>query len=296
MVTKAKTPPAAKKPGTALTLWEQEMKGVAAKQAASEQEAFGGYARVNITGGQMMIDGHAVEGNSMDVVVLASAWLNEYYSSVYNPAKPTVPDCYAYSSEDMEDPETEMAPSDDVEDKQGDDNGKCEECWANKMGSADTGRGKACKNGRRLLVMTDDSLEDASTIEGAEARSLSVPVMSVRNWSKYVKEVLAEELTRPCYGVVTTVKVVPDPKSQFKITFAFKELINFDQSTWDAMKHKVAGAVKDIVAPYPKQADLEAAQAGKVMKPTGKAAQMMNKGKPAAKGKPAPAPAKKSKF
>lgn len=287
-----------KTPGTAVILWEEEMKAASVKQAAGEKVFGEGFARININGGVMAIDGEAVEGNSIDVVVLAAVPLNEYYSTPYNPAQPTVPDCYAYGDPDAQDPEDGMAPL-EVENKQGDDNGLCAGCWANEMGSADVGRGKACKNIRRLLLVTEDSLESAETLTASEPRSLSVPVMSVKHWAKYVKEVLAEELERPYYGVVTTVSVVPDPKSQFVIKFTFKELITFDQPLWEAMKAKTANARKDIIAPYPRQADLDA-KGAKPMKPHGRAAQAMKRGAPPAKAAPAKsapakaAPAKKS--
>ena len=152
---------------------------------------------------------------------------------------------------------------------------------------------------RRLLLVTDDALESAEALMEAEERSLSVPVMSTFNWARYVKNVLADEVERPYFGVVTTVSIVPDPKSQFKIEFAFKELINFDQELWDAMQKKVAGAYATLAAPYPKQADLDAANgpAAKPLRPAGKAAQMMQKGKPAGKGAaPAPAAKKAAKY
>ncbi len=292
----AKTAPA-KKPGTAVVLWEEEMKAAAVKQAASEK-VFEGFKRINIQGGCMMIDGEAVKGNTLDVVVVGAVHLNEWYESAYNPAKPTVPSCYAYGDNSLE-PETiedDMAPADSVEDKQSE---KCADCWANAYGSADTGRGKACKNGRRLVVITEDCLENGPSIKDAEERSLSIPVMSGKNWAKYLKDVLAAELGRPYYGVVTTVSVVPDPKSQFLIKFAFKELIDFTEETWLAMKAKIAAVEKTIVAPYPKQSDLDAQQADKApakggrgtpMKPVGRVAQKAVAGKPPAAG------AKKSKF
>lgn len=312
MATAKKTPTAqaaataTKKPGTAIVPWEQQMKAAAVKQSAAEKVFSGGVGRIQIRNGFMTIDDELVEGNSLDVVVLAAVHLNEYYSKPYDPKSPTVPDCYAYGDEAEDDPEATMAPSDKVEnqqmcDEEGNPVSGCEGCWANVMGSADTGRGKACKNVRRLLLSTEDALASAEELTGAEVRSLSVPVMSVRNWAKYVKDVLADELERPYYGVVTTISVVPDPKSQFKINFTFKELINFDQPLWDAMQAKVAECGKTAVEPYPTQADLDANKAGQAMKPTGKAAQMMNKaaGKaPAGKGAPAKpvskAPAKKA--
>lgn len=296
MATAKTTAPATKKPGTAIMPWEAQMKAAAVKQSAREKVFSGGLARIQIQNGFMMVDGELVEGNSLDVVALFSVHLNEYYSKPYNPKTPTVPDCYAYGNEEDEDPEATMKPQDNVENKQqcdaeGADVDGCADCWANEMGSADTGRGKACKNVRRLVLVTEDALESAEALAEAEMRSLSVPVMSVRNWAKYVKDVLADELERPYYGVVTTISVVPDPKSQFKINFAFKELVNFDQDLWETMQKKIVEAGKLATEPYPSQADLDeankggggkaAAPAGKgkaqPMKPVGKAAQMMNK-------------------
>lgn len=295
MATKTPLKPAlaVKKSGSAVILWEQEMKASAVKQAAGEK-VFDGFKRINIQGGVMMIDGDAVQGNSLDVVVIGAVHLNEWYQTAYNSSKPTVPSCYAYGDNQLDDPESNMHPADTVEDKQGDDDGKCAGCWANQMGSADTGRGKACKNGRRLVVVTEDVMESADTLKDAEERSLSVPVMSVKNWAKYLKDVLAAELGRPYYGVVTTISVVPDPKSQFVIKFAFKQLIDFTQETWDAMKAKTAAVEKSIAAPYPAQSVLDANAApgkpagrGQPMKPVGKVAQKVAAKPSAAMGKAA---------
>jgi hypothetical protein len=301
-----------KKTGTAVVLWEQEMKAAAAKQSTAEKEwgGGGGFGQIKITGGRMSIDGEYIKDDQLDVVILAAVHLNEYYDKAYDPKNPTVPVCFAYGDETLDDPEAEMAPiPDDVDDIQlmdaeGGAVANCTDCWANQMGSADVGKGKACKNVRRMLVMTEDGLESAEALDAAEVRSLGVPVMSVRNWVKYMKDVLSEQLERPYYGVVTTISVVPDPKSQYKVQFEFKELINFDQDLWEAMKKKTADCAKEIIAPYPHQADLDAAKAADApkgkgpvkaspMKPVGRVAQ-------AAVGKPpigkAAAPAKGKKY
>lgn len=54
---------------------------------------------------------------------------------------------------------------------------------------------------------------------------MKVPVMSIKNFSKYVNEVRANT-NRPVWGVVTTIKVVPDVKSQFRVTFQQQQTIN----------------------------------------------------------------------
>lgn len=246
---------ATKKPTTAVILWEQEMKAAAVQQAASEK-VYEGFKRIVIKGGQMTVDDSPVAGNTLDVVILGAVHLNEWYAGAYTPGTPTVPGCYAYGDNTLpaEELEEAMAPLDAVDDKQSE---SCSTCALNVMGSADVGKGKACKNIRRLVLMTEDSLESADTIKDAEERTLSVPVMSVKGWSKYLKDVLAADLGRPYYGVVTTVKVIPDAKAQWLVTFTFKELIDFDQQTWNAMKAKVASVGKSIGSPYPSQADLD---------------------------------------
>lgn len=308
MATKDKTAPAgktaSKKPGTAIVPWEQEMANRAAK-AKKQEVPFSSFKKISTQGGVLKVDDEVVEGNSLRIVVLGALHENQWYRGAFDPRKPTVPNCYAFSNPEDEEnkPEDTMVAHPEAEEPQGGEapdvggaNGNpCEGCWANVMGSADTGRGKACKNIRRLMITTEDALESAEALADAEMRSLNVPVMSTRHWSKFVNKV-ADEMSRDYSGVVCELSVVPDPKSQFVLQFEFVELINFDQALWTAMEAKRAEAMKALQTPYPKQADLDA-QAQTPMRPTGRAAQMM-KGAAAKKGAAAAksAPARKGKF
>lgn len=284
-----------KTPSTAVVPWEQEMAARAIKAAKAEKVS-GITKKLSTRGGILAIDDTPVEDNELRVIVVGSVHENQYYTEAFNPNVPTVPACYAFSDPEADNPEDGMAPHPEAETKQGDDNGLCANCWANAMGSADVGRGKACKNIRRLAVVTEDALESAAALDEAEVRMLNVPVMSTKNWAKFVNTV-ADDLQRPYYGVVCLIKVVPDPKSQFQITFRFEELITFDSPLYDAMKRKVAAVNAQLVTPYPKQADLAPA-AQQPVRPQGRMAQAMNKGKPPAKpvGKAPAAPVKRGKF
>lgn len=290
--------PPAKKAGTAVVAWEDKMRASAQKQAKAEKPTNLG-SSISIRGGHMMIDGETVEGDELNVIVIAAVHENQYYDRDYDPQNPTVPVCYAFSDPDDDDPDTideRMAnePEGDAPQGQEDPNedgipgGKCENCWANKFGSADKGRGKACKNIRRLAVITEDSIESAEALTAAEVRTLKVPVMSVANWGKFVRT-CAEDVDRPSYGVVCTIGVIPDAKSQFKLTFTFTNLVNFDQDLWTAMEKKVAEVNKQIVSKYPKQADLDAQE--KPVQARGKLSQKM-----AAKKGGKAAPARRGKF
>lgn len=292
MATKKQPAPAAKKSSTsrALTIWEQRMAEAADKSAKQEKDV-SGLRGISTRGGILTVDEQPVPGNELDVVVLVAVHENQYHDKPFDASVAQIPACYAFGDVDAEDPEGTMAPHEESSDKQGDDNGLCANCWANAMGSAAQGRGKACKNVRRLALITSDALGSAADVNDTEVRVLKVPVMSVKGWALYIKNTLREELRRPHWGVITTIKVVPDPKSQFKITFTFKELIDFDDALYDAIEKKIAGIKPQLVAPYVKMEEAPApaprgrpqarhvapapAPRGKPLVPVGRAAKAM---------------------
>lgn len=298
----------AAKPSTsrALTVWEQKMAESAQKSAKAEK-AVSGLKGISTRGGILSVDDQPVPGNEIDVVVLLAVHENQYHTKPFDPNTPQIPDCYSFGDPDADDPESGMAPHEEAEDRQGDDNGLCANCWANAMGSAPQGRGKACKNVRRLALISADSLASAEDVLDTELRVLKVPVMSVKGWALYVRTTLNEELHRPYWGVVTTVKVVPDAKSQFRITFTFKELIDFDDALFEAIQKRITEVKPQLTAPYVKMEEAppppprrgppqrQAPAKPAPLKPQGRAAEAMAKA--VAKGKPAAGPAaKKAKY
>lgn len=275
---------AAKKSASrAIMPWDEEM-ARAAKKQSSVEKPMGMFKQIAVSGGVMTIDDKPVKNNEMRVIVLAATHENQYYDKPFVPGVPAVPACYAFGNPDLEDPEAEMKPHPEAENKQGDDEGKCSGCWANKMASADTGKGKACGNVRRMIVTTEDALESAEAMAAAEARSFKVPVMSVKNWVSFVHTV-DEDMSRPYWGVIAKVKVVPDQKSQWQVQFSFEELITFDAALYAALKKRTAQAAKDLQVPYPK---LEA-QVAPPAKGSGAK-------KPAAQAPKGPATRAKSKY
>lgn len=283
MATAKKTAPAKPSASRALQPWEAEMAAAAKKQAAVEKP-IGLFKRINISGGVLIIDEKPVPKNTMEIIVLAATHENQYFDKPFDPGTPAVPACYAFADLKAEDPEGEMKPDANSEDKQSE---SCSDCWANKMASATTGKGKACGNVRRMIVTTPDAIEGVTNLKEAEARQFKVPVMSTKNWSKYV-HMLEEEIKRPYWGVVTRMWVEPDVKSQWQVKFEFVELITFDAKLYEGMKARVAAEEKNLFVPYPKLEDIPVALPKN------------GKGKPAAKSTgPAPkgpATRAKSKF
>jgi hypothetical protein len=284
-----------KSANTSLTLWEQRMGAAVTKQAASEKSST--FKSISIQGGVLSVDDVQVANNEMLVVILASAHENCYYDVPFNADKPAIPACFAFS--EVDGTEEGMAPHEDAVNKQSED---CAGCEFNVMGSADVGRGKACRNIRRLAVIAADGIESADALDEAEVRMLKIPVMSTRGWAAYVKEKLGTEIQRPTWGVVSKVKVVPTKKA-FGVTFAFEELVNFSQPLFEAMERKIKSASESLIAPYTPIPEEEepaprgrAKVAAKTVKPTGRMAEAMAKSTAKQGAANKAAPAKKAKY
>lgn len=140
----------------------------------------------------------------LKVVVLGYTFENAYYVGDYDPDNKTSPVCFAIS-----DRENDLAPHDTSPEKQGE---KCVGCPQNEWGSGNKGRGKACKNQRRLLLMsvpTDKSgsvdLSKLTTdyVANAELAQLRISPTGIKGWAAYVKQV-TNTLAAPLFAVVTS--------------------------------------------------------------------------------------------
>lgn len=196
-------------------------------------------SNVNVKAGMILYNKEPCAGNKLDCIVIASTHANLYYEDEYDPDNIKNPVCYAYSA----DPETEpMRPHPKCQKPQAE---FCETCWANKWRTDPKGgKGKACKNSRRLaLIPAGVQLEDVPT---AEIATMNLPVTSVANWGTYVNKI-ATLYRRPPLGVITTIGVVPDIKTQFKVTFANGPLVANDLIGSLFSKAKEAQAVIEKV-------------------------------------------------
>ena len=217
-----KTSAAAEKPSAnALVPWDEELAKHAEAAAAAEANSGGGQF-FSVRGGQLSFNDAPVPGNQMGVVILASIFENVYYEGVYDPNNPTPPTCFAFSPT-----EDTLAPHEAVVAKgqqQHDD--ACKGCPMNEWASAETGRGKACRNTRRLGLIPagefnkDNRFEayDADHFTSAGVGYLKLPVTSVKGYANFVKQV-ANTLRRPPFAIFTKVRIVPDPQTQFKVLF-----------------------------------------------------------------------------
>lgn len=193
--------------------WEKQMKADAAK--GRQQEASVGMSRrLKTQGGILTYNDAPVPGNKMPVVVLYASKENALYEGEFDAANPSTPICFAFATQDTD--EKDMVPHEGSPKKQHAD---CFTCPHNKFGTADKGRGKACKNQRSLTVIHADSLKAGKGgIANAEAVTASVPPTSLKGWAAHVKKI--EELDgNPTYAYVTELALAPRQQGGFTMTF-----------------------------------------------------------------------------
>lgn len=225
---------------TALVPWKDELASLAKQVAATEKPSGG--KKISTNGGKLSFGGSVFPDNEVDVVVLGFAFENAYYEGAYDKDNPQPPSCFSIAVAERPESEDEMAPHDNSYEKQCKD---CLGCEFNKFGSADQGKGKKCKNTRKLALVMADDLDDLAE---AEIATLSVSPTNIAAWKGYVSK-LSSALGLPPFGMVTRVKL-----DGYALSFSPVEggQIEFDQAKWEAMKAKIDEAKKILLTPYDK--------------------------------------------
>lgn len=199
-------------------------------QEYADQERGGGLAAVSTRGGVLKVGDQEMPGNRMCVLILDAVRENTYYGRKFDPEHSLPPICYALGRDEREmRPHTAMKEHSFFEAQSSD----CASCPMAEWGSSPTGRGKACSNRRRLLLLPAgdyvkvkgsrgeydlELYDDERHFEDADMAVLKLPVTSVKNFTKYVS-LVAKRYGRPPAGVFTEIFVEPDPNSQYKIHF-----------------------------------------------------------------------------
>ncbi len=211
-----------KKTGKAVANWDEQL-AADAEVAANMEESTASGQFFSVKGGVLSFNDAPLPDNQVAVVIVDHILENVFYEGAYDPDDPCGPTCFAFGRND-----DEMEPHQKVVDAEQFQGEVCKDCENNEWGSADTGRGKACRNTRRLALIpagnfndkTGDfePFEDEEHYESAAIAFIKLPVTSVKGYAAFVKQV-ASALKRPPHGVFTKIKVVPDPSSQFKVVF-----------------------------------------------------------------------------
>jgi len=249
-----------------LMTWQAELAESAKEVMATEASSAGGNF-FSLKAGRLSFNGLEFPDNELECIVLDSAFANTFYFNPYDADNPESPDCYAlaYNEEGLAPHENCVAPQ----------NSMCKGCPKNAFGSAERGRGKACGNTRRLLLLTPDMLEN---LKEATPAILKVSPTNIKSWAGYATQ-LAGVFKRPPFSVITKIKVVPDPDNQFHIVFSKTQEIN-DAKLLQALKAKreECRELNRLTEPYAPKEEV-------VAKPKGRGKKAAEPAKPAPKAK-----------
>lgn len=241
------TKPAAK--GKQLAKYDEELAKYAEAAAASEANAGMGLQSFSLKAGVLSLNDAPMPGNEMAVIILDHIFDTTFYEGAYDPDNPAPPSAYSLGRD-----ENEMRWSDDsIAPYAGE---LVKDSDINQFGSAEKGRGKAARNMRRLLVIPAgdfnkngefEMIEEADHYERVQPAFLKVPPTSVTNFAVFVKK-LAGALRKPPFAVATRILVVPDAKTQFKVTFEVLEEMPDELVGILIERHKEAAEL--IMQPY----------------------------------------------
>lgn len=279
---------APKTAGTGLQKWDEQLAKYAAEAVATEANAGSGLKSFSLMSGVLSFDDAAMPNNEMAVIILDHILENVYYEEAYDKDNVSPPSAYALGRDEK----TMTWHPDSIPAYAGE---LCIDSDINQWGSAEKGRGKACRNMRRLLMIPAGSfnkqgeltlIDDEDHFANVHPAFMKLPPTSTTNWSMYVKQ-LAGALRLPPFAVVTKVKVVPDSKSQFLVTFEALENVSEDLIETIMKRHEEATQL--IEQPY--NMDREEAQA-----PRGKTKPAGARGSAIAKGKTKPATKSPKKY
>lgn len=218
--------------------FEKEMEEQAESDSA-RVESSGGGTHLSIAGSTFTL-GDADLGDELVGVIIDFANEKVWYDGVYNPDDPGAPACWAIGTERPNELVTsELSPVPQCE--------SCEDCEKNEWGSAATGRGKACQDKRRLMVVSMEDLMEAESLEDIEVAMLKAPAGSVSAYDKYIKG-LSKVHKRPCYGV-TTLMTFDDEVDYPSLNFAVDEVIE-DASIMSRIMELRSLVEEDLVSEY----------------------------------------------
>lgn len=168
-------------------------------------------------------DGRTSSG-PLKLIVLDWRIVHSYYTGIYDPAKRASPDCWALSTnlDCAPDPAKVKAAKCD----------SCAKCPFNEWGSAATGKGKACKESRRLAVIPTDATPDTIPllleVSPTGIKSFEAYVTRLNSIGKHPMEAVAEVAFKSDAHYPTLVFGVDSmlDDDQLAIAFAIRKMVD----------------------------------------------------------------------
>jgi len=194
-MTKTKEAP---KPGTALMSIQEQIAAQLARQSETAQGLRSSGSYVTFKNAQLKVDGIAIPANQLDVRVLAVLSERAWYSKDFDADAVQVPDCYALGA---------TSPHADAANLQAD---HCGDCPHNKWGSATRGKGKACREAARVVVVPANV-----PLASAQMYTAKVPVTSLATVNNFASR--CSQARKLMGEFVTKLSVTEDNKTFFKV-------------------------------------------------------------------------------
>jgi hypothetical protein len=170
-----------------------------AKRRVANRPSLGDSSIISIKGGVFTFNG-APMSEEIDVIVLDECLENSYYTKPFDEVEFQVPECWALS-EPLSVAENElgegMAPHEKASNPQ---SSECAGCQWNSFGTSQfgSGRGKACGNRTRLLVLAADDLEH---INRAMVAIMKIPPTGTKVWNAHTNWLYRIEEVSPEYAI-----------------------------------------------------------------------------------------------
>ena len=187
--------------------------------------------------GIMTLGGNRLE-SPLPIVLLAHGYERDYFSKPYQDGVLAIPDCYSFDK--IAPHEKSPVPQNDL----------CETCHWNQWGSDNRQKGKACKEGARLVFMHANHTKSDSAVMAAPLVIARLSVNNSKPFRAYVENVFDAE-DRPTWTVQTMLYCEPDQGgNQYAVNFV-PTALGADEDILDAIASRLDEAKKLTVQPYP---------------------------------------------
>ena len=219
-----------KSESTAVATVQEQIAAQLARQqeTANAMRSTGSF--IGFKNAQLKVDGISIPANQLDVRVLAAVSERAWYPNDFDADKVQVPDCYTLN---------DTVPHPEAVNPQADN---CGDCQYNKWGSAKVGRGKACREGARVIVIPANV-----PIGPAQMYTAKVPITSLSAVTGFTAR--CGQANKLMGEFVTRLSVVEDKKSFFKVHLTPVEITN-DMDMGQLMA-KQDQAFELAMTPYP---------------------------------------------
>jgi hypothetical protein len=198
-MSKTKEPVAPEVPKSTAVVSIQEQ---IAQQLARQNETAAGLrssgSYIGFKNAQLKVDGISIPANQLDVRVLAALSERAWYAKDFDADVVQVPDCYALDSDVPHDQSANPQAS------------VCADCERNKWRTATRGKGKACREAARVIVIPANV-----PLASAQMYTAKVPVTSLSTVTSFTSR--CGQANKLMGEFVTKLSVVEDKKTFFKV-------------------------------------------------------------------------------